>query len=329
MKQHNALFANFILRFGGKELIDYAEEILIPALTEPGRSRTYGKYTEYFIYRGRLVRLDEDEDVPVMAIVGQFVKKTRLVRHQVFEAGKGPVADEASLASAPSAFFVLILNNHRLIYYPETPDAPDLVPFKATVKRFVSDRHREYIDKLFEQYKEDGERVTKKELREEHKSPTLEIIPLTGTDSISSFVNRFSVLKSIEFRIVKPNAEIDGSAIFRQLRELSDDLESQDTRLRTVNKDGLDKAASKTTIKEATAQGNQEVTLDGVDYEGNKLKGNNDEFKLSAPLPKPPISKPKLARKLYGIFDALASNGTIKIEKAKNRVVETVTRLAK
>lgn len=328
MKQHQALFANFILRFGDKELIDYAETILIPALTDPGQVRKYGKRTEYFIYKGRVVRLDEDDEVPVMAIVGQFVKKTHLVRHQVFEAGKGPVADEASLASAPSAFFVLMLNNHRLIYFPETPDAPDLTPFKATVKRFIADRHREYIDELYEEGKEGGERVTKTGLREEHESPTLEIIPLTGADSISTFVNRYSVLKSIEFRIVKPNSEIDGHAIFKQLRELSDELESADTRLRTVNADGLDKDVSKKKINEATAQGNQEVNLDGVDHEGNKLKGNNDEFKISTMIPKPPIAKLRLAKKLYQVFAGLASNGTIKTEKPHPRVIEAVVGLA-
>ena len=37
MRQHHALFANFILRFGKKELIDYAETILIPALTDDTR----------------------------------------------------------------------------------------------------------------------------------------------------------------------------------------------------------------------------------------------------------------------------------------------------
>jgi hypothetical protein len=328
MKQHHALFANFILRFGDKELIDYAESILIPALTHEGQVRKYGKRTEYFIYKAELARLDDREGVPAMAVIGQFIKKTQLVRHQVFEADKGPVADEASLASAPSAFFVLMLSNHRLIYFPETPDSPDLTSFKATVKRFIGDRYKEYIDDLHREGQQRDEPTTKTALRKLHKSPTLEIIPLTGADSISAFVNRYKVLKSIEFRIVKPNSEIDGHAIFKQIRQLSDDLESHDTRLRTTNSDGLDKDASKQKISEATAQGNQEVTLDGIDHEGNKLKGNNDEFKISAPIGKPPAVKLSLAKRLYQAFSALTANGTIKIDTPHPRVIDAMNGMA-
>lgn len=328
MRQHHALFANFILRFGQKELIDYAETILIPALTDDTRIRTYGTRTTYRIYKGRVVRLDKDSSSPTMAIIGQFIKETELVRYQVFKRGEGAIPDEASLPSAPSAFFVLMLNSHRLIYFPETPDAPDLTSFKATIKRFISDRHRDYIDELFTIGKDSAERVTKAGLREEHEHPTLEIIPLTGRDSISAFVNQFSVLRTIEFRIVKPNSELEGHEVFRQLREISDGLRSSDTRLRTSNPDGLDKNKSKETINEATDQGNQEVTLDGVDQEGNKLKGNNDEFRISAPVSKVPVLKLTLAKRLFGIFEGLVAKGIIKIGPQADKVTDIVKGLA-
>jgi len=328
MRQHHALFANFILRFGKKELIDYAETILIPALTDDTRVRTYGTRTSYRIYKGRVVRLDKDGSNPTIALIGQFIKETELVRYQVFKRGEGAVADEAALASAPSAFFVLILNSHRLIYFPETPDAPDLRAFKATIKRFVSDRHREYIDEIHTIRKDSREPVTKTALREEHEVPTLEIIPLTGKEGISAFVNQFSVLKTIEFRIVKPNAELEGHEVFRQLREISDGLKSSDTRLRTSNPDGLDKTKSKKTINEATEQGNQEVTLHGVDQEGNKLNGNNEEFKISAPVSKVPVAKLTLAKKLFGIFTGLVAKGIIKVPPQTAKVTNIIEGMA-
>jgi hypothetical protein len=328
MRQHHALFANFILRFGKEELIDYAETILIPALTDDTLVRKYGTRTAYRIYKGRVVRLDKDTANPTIAIIGQFIKQTELVRYQVFKRGEGAVPDEATLASAPSSFFVLMLNNHRLIYFPETPDAPDLTSFKATMKRFISDRHRDYIDELYTRAKDDGEPSTKMTLREQHEPPTLEIIPLTGKDSIAAFVNQFKVLKTIEFRIVKPNAELEGYEVFRQLREISDGLKSSDTRLRTSNPDGLDKTKSKKTINEATEQGNQEVTLDGVDQDGNKLKGNNDEFKISAPVSKVPVAKLTLAKRLFSIFEGLVAKGVIKVGPQSDTVTEVVNGLA-
>lgn len=324
MRLHHALFANFILRFGKKELIDHVRSVLIPALTDETLVRKYGTKTAYRIYKGRVVRLDKDSSNPTVAIIGQFIKQTELVRYQVFKRGEGAVPNEASLASAPSAFFVLMLNNHRLIYFPETPDAPDLTAFKATVKRFVSDRYRDYIDELHTQAKDNGKPLTKAALRKQHEPPTLEIIPLTGKESISAFVNQFSVLKTIEFRIVKPNAEIDGHEVFKQLRGISDDLKSTNTRLRASNPDGLDKTSSKKTISEATEQGNQEVTLDGVDKDGNKLKGNNDELKISAPVATVPIAKLRLAKRLFKIFEGLVARGSIKIGAQSGKVTEVI-----
>ena len=328
MTQHHALFANFILRFGEEELIDYAETILIPALTDEARVRTYGTRTSYRIYKGRLVRLGKDAEHPTIALIGQFIKETELVRYQVFKSGSGAVPDEASLPSAPSAFFVLILNNHRLVYFPETPDAPDLTSFKATIQRFIVDRYNDYINEVHERKRDEGEPITKKSLREQHQFPTLEIIPLTGRDTISAFVNRFSLLQKIEFRIVKPNAELEGQAVFRQLREISDGLKSRDTRLRTSNPEGLDKDKSKLAISEATEQGNQEVTLAGVDQGGNKLKGNNEEFKISAPVRKVPVRKLTLAKKLFQIFEELVAKGSIKIGPQSDKVSEVVKDLA-
>lgn len=222
-----------------------------------------------------------------------------------------------------------MLNNHRLIYFPETPDAPDVSSFKTTVKRFISDQYRGYIDQLWNEAKARGETTTKKALQEENESPTLEIIPLTGRDSISAFVNQFSLLKTIEFRIVKPNSEVDGHEVFKQLREISDELNSTSTKLRASNPDGLDKDNSKKTITDATDQGNQEVTLDGLDQDGNKLKGNNDEFKISAPLATVPVMKLTLAKKLFGIFEGLVANGTIKIGNQTKKVTDVVQSLTK
>jgi hypothetical protein len=324
MRQHHALFANFILRFGERELIDYAKTILIPALTNSGQVRKHGQRTAYSIFKGRVVRLDENEAVPVMAIIGQFVKQTELVRYQIFKRTEGPVADEATLSSAPSAFFALLLNNHRLIYFPETPDAPDLTSFKATVKKFILNRYHDYIDECHGAAQDAGEPITKVQLRKDHKAPTLEIIPLTGKDTIAAFINQFQVLKTIDFRIVKPNSEIDGHPIFRQLREASDRLGSTDTRLRTTNPDGLDKNESRKTIIDATDQGNQEVSLSGIDQQGNKLTGNNESFKISAPLGKVPVAKLTLAKRLYGIFHDLVTKNVIKVESPNERVIATV-----
>ncbi|MCY4503883.1 MAG: hypothetical protein OXE57_20330 [Alphaproteobacteria bacterium] len=226
MRQHSVTFANFICRFGKeKVLLDYIEEIVIPAFTRDTYVRSYGQHTHYYFYNVELVRLDEIGDIPILGLAGQFVKDTELTRHQVLDEEQGLVHDEQTLQSSPSAFFVLVLNHHRLVYLPETPYAPDFVSFEATAKRFLRNRHKEYISELYSRSRNANSRVTKKALYEEHPSPTLDVIPLTGQDDIREFLGQYKTLKRIEFRLVRPRSCTH--KVFRDLRRCDSSSQPQ------------------------------------------------------------------------------------------------------
>jgi len=137
MRQHSAAFANFICKFGDKNLLDYAEEVVIPAFTRDTYVRSFGDRTHYHFYEVELLNLAEQGKYPIWVLAGRFIKDTELRREQIFDEEKGLIKDEQSMQSAPSAFFILILNNHRLIYFPETAHAPDLSAFKSTVRAAV------------------------------------------------------------------------------------------------------------------------------------------------------------------------------------------------
>ena len=253
MRQHNATFANFICRFGEeKVLLDYAKRIVIPAFTKDTYVRSYGKKTHYHFYETELMNLAGDDDDPIMVLAGRFVKQTELTRTQIFDDEKGLVQDEASLLSAPSAFFVLILNNHRLIYFPETPHAPDLNAFRVTAQQFLRQRHKEFIDRRYEKTRGDDDAPTKKSLYEAHPRPSVEVVPLTGKADIATFMRRFEKLKRINFRVVRPNDDIDAGEILGQVRELSDALGSTSTKVTASSGDGLDIDAAIEAVTEAT-----------------------------------------------------------------------------
>ena len=311
MRQHNAAFANFVCRFGEKVLLDYAEEIVIPAFLRESYTRTHGKRTLYRFYDVEYVRLEVTGGVPILALAGRFIKDTQLTRHQVFDADDGLVQDELSMRSAPSAYFVLVLNNHRLIYFPETPHAPDFTPFEATCKRFLRMSHREYVEGLYDARREDGERVTKKALYEEHPTPTLEVIPLAGRESVEEFTRRYAVLKQMDFRLVRPNDDIVAADILAQLRVWGDDLNSDSMKLSVGNSAGLDIDAGVDAVVAATEAGNQEVRLNGVDHDGNKLSGNNQQFHISARMDEVPSSDATLRARLYEVMRRLMRRGTI------------------
>src|ERR1700723_2454744 len=138
MRQHAATFANFICRFGDqKVLLDYAKEIVLPAFFDDTYIRSYGKKAQFFFHEVEQVVLNGDKENPILGISGRFIKNTYLTREQIFDPEKGIVLDPANIQSSPSAFFLLILNNHRLIYFPETAHAPDLKTFRATLYDFI------------------------------------------------------------------------------------------------------------------------------------------------------------------------------------------------
>ncbi len=330
MRKHSATFANFICRFGDeKVLLDYAEEIVIPAFTRDTYVRSYGQRTHYHFFEVELVNLSHDEESPVLALAGRFIKDTELTRHQIFDVKQGLIKDEQHMRSAPSIFFILILNNHRLIYFPETPHAPDLNAFKTTAEQFLRRRHKEFINQLYAAMRETGEKITKKALFETHPAPTLEVIPLTGADDVAQFVKRYETLKRIDFRLVQPNDDIDAGEILGQVRAFGQELNADRTKLTTANSEGLDIDASIEAVTAATETGNQEVKLSGVDQEGNTLSGNNEKFQVSAPVDIIPPTRSGLIERLYGIYESLIGSGTIRapsVERTMDRIKQ-LTRL--
>ena len=327
MRQHVASFANFVCRFGDeKVLLDYAKEIVLPAFLDDTLIRTYGR-THFFFYEAELIRLDENGGDPVLGIAGRFIKNTHLTREQIFDPQRGIIHDEASLPSAPSTFFVLILNNHRLIYFPETAHAPDLNAFRATTTRFLQDKHKAFIDKTYETLSEQGEKVTKKQLLEDNPAPSLEIIPISGDEEIEAFLRRYGKLKKIEFRLVNPNDEIDGGKLFNNIREYLGPLNPDSTKLETRSSEGLDTSEAVPRIKAATATANQEVRLTGLDRDGNDLKGDNHSFQIGAPVDTIPATRGGLIRKLFGIFQNLTRSGAIKVGSERDPAGQKIQNL--
>jgi hypothetical protein len=311
MRQHTANFANFICRFGEERvLLDCAESIVLPAFTDDTLIRTYGT-TRFFIYEAK-VEVIEQPDEPLIVVSGRFVKEMNLSREQIFDPEQGIVRSEASIESAPSAFFALILNNHRLVYFPETAHAPDLKNFQSTILSNLKVKHKTFINKLYNEAKENDARVTKKELFERNPSPTLEIVPISGDGEIEAFIRRYEVLKKIEFKIYRTNDEIDAEEIFNDLRGFLNPMNPSDVRMQISNNNGLDLNEAVPRVQAATETANQDVKLVGLDSEGNKLTGDNHEFKVSTPIEPIPPTRNSLLEKLLGAFSSLKDSGVIK-----------------
>lgn len=327
MRQKVATFSNFICHFGNeKALLDYAAEIVLPAFLDDSLVRSYGS-TDFFFFEVELLCLNDEVQDPKLAIIGRFVKNTQLSREQIFHPQDGIIRDEDAIDSAPSAFFVLILNNHRLIYLPETSHAPNLSAFRATILKFMNRKRTKYIDELYREQRQIGRRITKKSLYEIHKKPSLDIVPISSDEQIENFVNRYRHLRKIEFKLINPNEELDGEEIFRDIREYLDGLKPESAKIETKSAEGLNIEEAVPRIKAATATTNQEVRLSGTDRQGNKLVGDNNQFQISTPIESFPATKAGLAKKLYGIFSEMVSSGSIRVGEQTNDVSEKISDL--
>jgi hypothetical protein len=328
MEYRHANFANFICKFGDKNLLDYMKEIVVPAFFDDSLVRNYGKTTYYHLYDMELLDLSESRDSSVVGLCGRFIKDTELSRTQLFDPNVGLVKDSQAIRSSPSSFFVLILNNHRLIYLPETPHAPDIKSFEATMSQFLKLKHKKFIDDSYQILRQNQEKGTKKHLRKNHPSPTLEIIPLTGFDNIEQFVGQYKTLKSLELRLLKPNDDVIGTEVLKSVREYTGGMGPESTRLIVASTEGLDKDRTVEVIHDASAAGNQDVILKGIDESGNKLTGTNDKFKVSAKIDSLPIGVARIAEKLYAKFTELVSAGAIRVDsptgEATRRIVRTL-----
>lgn len=319
-------FANFICHFDNKVLLDYLHEIILPAFLTGKRLRMYGG-SKYLLLNVELVDLESSKDEKkVPALVGKFVLDTELRRDQILVDGK-LVPSTEQLASAPSSMFVLLLENHKLIYTKEVSGAPGLSAFRTTIELLLRLQRSQYVNELYLANKAAREsnskitRITKKSLFESIPAPTVEIIPLAGSKNLEEFVSQFKLLKEVSIKVVRPNAEINNDGLFNTVETARAQVNADATSLVHRNPDGLNKTQSIKQIAPAM-DGNAIITLRGIGVNDAKLAGSNDEISVREPIDISPDVKRGTA-KMYAAFKRLVG---VKILKLGQVVISKINK---
>lgn len=321
-------FSNLVCRFGEKVLLDMFSEIVYPAFFEKN-VREYGERNSYFFDDVQLVSFNQDGEV-VVGVAGRFIKDTILVSEQVYSEG-GLERVNKKIPSSPSSIFLIILNNHRMIYVRENVGSPTQDNFKATLLSFLRKSHGEYIEKKVNKIYEAREKDTvvyKKDIREKLLEkvgrPSLSITTLPSGQSIIDFVERFEKLKKIDIGFSDRNHESDNNGFFRQMQNKKDKVGSKKSTITHENSMGLNKQEVIVEIDQAAKQGNQTVRLSGVDRHGDGLVGNNDSFKLSKDIDNLPYGIKEAAVKLYESFSELVNDSLIVIQTDTPKIKKIV-----
>jgi hypothetical protein len=312
----NLQFANFICRFGdNKVLIDLLEEIIIPAFQDSNLERDAG-HSQYFFHNVEIVCLEEGDN-PVLGIAGRYVQNTHLQRTQVYDKNTNLLRrDEQAIQSSPSSIFLLILNNHRLMYLSETPYAPSLNSFRSTVKKFINLKIDKHINDLYIRNKRE---ISKKELCLEFPKVNLEIIPLGGKSDIRDFIQRFELLESVKINVLETNNELDNNDFFKELRKKQQSSNSDKIKLEYNSKNGLSKEYMTSEVSAATSQGIANVSLSGKDNQGNEIKGNNDSFKIKIIVDNISSNIKNASQELYTKFMNLTDKNKIDLGEIQDK----------
>jgi hypothetical protein len=284
-------FANLTCRFGDDlVLMDLIEEIVIPALFNENFERRHGFSSFFFRDIGFADVAVEGTEETQLTIYGRFIKNTLLMRTQTYSREHGLVTDEAAIESAPSAFFALDLNNHKLMFLPETPFAPTLSNFAATLQTLLRQQHDTFIRALHAVSADSVEPLSYRQIREKFPRPNVTVTPLASEGNVASFIATFYKLERVEFQFLSTNAEIQQDQNFRMIRAMKDGVHAEKTKLVHENKKGLDKDAVTEEATAAALGGNQKVLLRGSGEDGAIMRGSNDNLKLQVVVTDPPES---------------------------------------
>ncbi len=339
-------YANFVCHFGEAELLDYLDEIVIPAFTGGG-VRTFKDGT-YRLNSVEVLDLGTTKAHPELAICGRFIKDMIVRSEQRYDARTDTVVpDNKMMETAPSAIFALLLASHKLIYLSETAHAPGLESFRSTISSLLSKARIAYIDDVNMRSSmgaltneetarfpgvteadasdedeamleitgiEDGmpRKLTKKRMRELLPPADLEILALSNDEELRAFVSRFKTLQSATLRLIKPNSELDNDDFLAQMRGKANMAGSQTSSLVYRNPDGLNKAQIVAQFETAASEGNTEIKLDGKDAVGQTLRGSNNEFKVVSYLTSLPGGVLLTARAMFSVFKQQRASGLIK-----------------
>lgn len=274
--------ANFVCKFREKNLLDYVD-YFADAMRSQG-VRKWGSTT--YLFQGvEFKQIASDGEIFTVCF-GRIIKQMVLRREQILVRGVLKAAP-GQLDTAPSSLFAIVLENHRLLYTPETQYAPNVHEFAHAVKSIV----RNHIRRAEQAFREERralktagipvEKIPQEEWAAKFPSVDVRATPIASNDSIAAFLGRFSVLKTLQITLLETNHEVDYEKMWGGIRDAGNSVGSKSTEVMFKNKTaGLNAETAQQQISGVANQGNHEVNLSGTDRRGAMLKGNNEHMRF-------------------------------------------------
>lgn len=223
MKDNMCTIANFNCTFNvdgkSKPMLKYFESIILPAMSNPKITRETtkgGKVTaSYFFYDVELIEISKGE----YALIGKHVKRAFLRIDQDITPEEGIVPIGETRTSAPYSTFILLLRNHRVIYFKNSDQgAPDIRSFSTTVREiirlFIRGKRIDLINELknskfiYNEIKYGKiAQFTEDVLDKKYPNSEVNIVPIESSELIESKFKEIYKIKNLKLYVYKLNAE--------------------------------------------------------------------------------------------------------------------------
>lgn len=213
-------------------MLNYFEKIIWPAFNDKTLIRkTYKRNDKklpirYHISDVKIVELDNGNN---LALIGKHIKRTILEISEDYKPDKGFIGESETKPSAPYSTFIILLNNHRVIYFPNKAGAPDIRSFASTTRSIIDQYINNQRDILLN--KLDKKEYPAKEaaiyIKNEYPTAELNIVAIESEElAIEAFKNIFSI-RDVKFKFYKTNNDpIDFDSVFESAYKLIDQTNS-------------------------------------------------------------------------------------------------------
>lgn len=303
-------FANLSVTQKGRELLDYGD-IVVDAVLKNQQPRR----TSSAIYHFMDVDIGflEPDNVLSLSIYGRFVKSTTLSSEQELVNGR-IVPRHVQIPTAPSAFFVFNLADHRISLMEETRNAPTIRTFGNTLTLFIKRRYELVTRSMWKEALEQDDKVTLKSIIDSFPPPFIRLVPISGKVEIDAFLKRFSKIRSLSIDVIKRNQDMSRGGIFDALAEDIAELGPASSKLQVNGgQEGLNPETTTSYLGDLAEHGYEDAKIKGTDHQGSELVGSNSEFSLTRSVDEPSQDPFTRAMQINGEYKKAKETGQIKL----------------
>ena len=331
--------ANLVIRYGEKKLLDMLEDVIWP-LFKNAKVKGEGEVEEYRFLNPQIDFIGKSK-TPI--IFGQFIKIQNIEAVQKLNAKKTRIVPSSEeIQAAPSSFFVINLENHRIAFLGEVKRNPTLKNLEYCIKKLLSDewrlrwegeKQRILKEKDLKKLPHKGE-VREEILKEAYKiapRPEIRITPLPSLTDVNKHLDNYDKFTRLVISPLKTNDEYpdENEQFLRAYVKQKENLDASSGHVEIKNgKKGLNDEKTKELINSA-ANSNFVVKIEGKDEDNDVLKGDleNLSVQIKEEIPAYTSSKER-ANFIFEKMKSILDKGIAKAPQVSQTIKEKAKKIA-